>query len=77
MNIVAIDARDMPHGVAHKYSLMSDTPDRPKWWKVVVMDHVTEKMIDGFVSLISLSAPQLIPALPGVFEEACLTASPP
>lgn len=50
MNIVAIDARDMPQSVSEKYHLVADTyHNTPAWWKVVVMDHVNKAMITEFV----------------------------
>jgi len=52
MNIVAIDARNMPKRISKKYHLVADTYEKgkqPSWWKIVVMDHVDEKMIAGFV----------------------------
>ncbi len=50
MNIVTIAASSMPHAVAMQYTLVPDRHDAPRWWKIVVMDHVTEGMIDRFLN---------------------------
>jgi glutamate/tyrosine decarboxylase-like PLP-dependent enzyme len=41
MNIITIHAQYIPEHIAHKYELVPDTHDgNPKWYKVVIMDHV-------------------------------------
>jgi glutamate/tyrosine decarboxylase-like PLP-dependent enzyme len=49
MNIVTIDARDIPKELAHKYHLVADNFNNPKWWKIVVMAHVEKHIIDQFL----------------------------
>lgn len=49
LNIVAIDARYVSSALAHKYGLVPDNHDDPKWYKVVVMDHVELHHLEGFV----------------------------
>ena len=40
-NIVTIPAHQIPKEIAHQYSLVPDNHKHPKWYKIVVMDHVT------------------------------------
>jgi glutamate/tyrosine decarboxylase-like PLP-dependent enzyme len=41
MNIITIHAKYIPNEIAEKYELVPDTHnDNPKWYKVVIMDHV-------------------------------------
>ncbi|HFS66626.1 MAG TPA: aspartate aminotransferase family protein [Flavobacteriia bacterium] len=41
MNIITIHAAYIPESIAEKYELVPDTHDgNPKWYKVVIMDHV-------------------------------------
>ncbi len=41
MNIITIHAKFVPQHIAEKYELVPDTHDgNPKWYKVVIMDHV-------------------------------------
>ncbi|MGB1104471.1 MAG: pyridoxal phosphate-dependent decarboxylase family protein [Crocinitomicaceae bacterium] len=49
MNIVAINAEDMDEGIAHKYHLVADNFNDPKWWKIVVMTHAEKHIIDEFL----------------------------
>lgn len=51
MNVVAIRARHVPREVAERYVLVPDTHEgAPSFWKIVVMDHVTDEALDRFVS---------------------------
>lgn len=51
MNIVAIHAKHIPEKIAKKYELVPDTHDsNPKWYKVVIMDHVE---LDDLIEFIS------------------------
>jgi glutamate/tyrosine decarboxylase-like PLP-dependent enzyme len=51
MNVVAIRARHVPRAVAERYLLVPDTHEgEPAWWKVVVMDHVVDEVLDRFVA---------------------------
>lgn len=55
MNIVTIHAKDIPSEIAEKFHLVPDTRSSdPKWWKVVVMDHVTQGGLDAFISAIDV-----------------------
>ena len=49
MNLVALCADDVPVDVAERHQLVPDDHDTPAWWKIVVMDHVTDALIDGFL----------------------------
>ena len=51
MNIVAIAATDEIKQIASKHNLVPDTHgSNPSWYKIVVMDHVGEEMINNFIS---------------------------
>lgn len=50
MNIVAINAKDVSEDLVKKYHLVADNYQNPKWWKIVTMAHVTENLIDSFLS---------------------------
>lgn len=49
MNIVAIHHRHMVREIQHHYNLVPDNHDHPTWWKVVLMDHVNESMVQSFL----------------------------
>jgi glutamate/tyrosine decarboxylase-like PLP-dependent enzyme len=50
MNIIAIDARDISDKIAHQYRLVANSyEDQPRWWKIVVMPHVKEHLLDQFL----------------------------
>ncbi|HNP17493.1 MAG TPA: pyridoxal-dependent decarboxylase [Fulvivirga sp.] len=49
MNIITIRAAHIPKKLAEKYLLVPDSHDNPKWYKIVVMDHVTQGLIDKFL----------------------------
>ncbi|MBB4807287.1 glutamate/tyrosine decarboxylase-like PLP-dependent enzyme [Chryseobacterium defluvii] len=49
MNIVAIDSNDVSEELAKQYYLVADNYKNPQWWKVVVMAHVKQPMIDDFL----------------------------
>lgn len=50
MNIVAISANDKIRKMAPSHNLVPDTHiDTPEWYKVVVMDHVDDEMIEKFI----------------------------
>ncbi len=45
-NIVTIKSKHLTPAIAHRYSLVPDSHHAPKWYKVVVMEHVTiEKLM--------------------------------
>ncbi len=50
VNIISIPASEIPEKVARNYFLVPDTHDEsPSWWKIVVMPHVKNGMIDRFI----------------------------
>ncbi len=49
MNIITIRAAHIRKELADKYILVPDSHDNPKWYKIVVMDHVTQGLIDKFL----------------------------
>lgn len=56
MNIITIKAEDMPEQVAKKFYLVPDTHEgKPKWWKIVVMDHVSQGALDRFIEALKAS----------------------
>ncbi len=50
MNIITIKADAIKREVAEKYFLVPDNHDDPKWWKIVVMDHITVEVMNAFLS---------------------------
>jgi glutamate/tyrosine decarboxylase-like PLP-dependent enzyme len=51
MNMLAIRAKDIDAKTAEKFYLVPDTYDgAPSWWKIVVMDHVTQGALDAFLN---------------------------
>ena len=54
MNVVAIAASQMPREVAEAFLLVPDTHEGPpRWWKVLVMDHVTDALLDRFLEALA------------------------
>jgi len=49
MNILTIHSQGFPRKIAEKYYLVPDNWDAPKWWKIVVMDHVGKGVLDHFI----------------------------
>ena len=50
MNIVAIKTPFISKKLANKYRLVADSyEDDPKWWKIVVMSHVKQGVLDQFI----------------------------
>ena len=50
MNIVAIKTPFISKKLANKYRLVADSyEDEPKWWKIVVMSHVKQGILDQFI----------------------------
>lgn len=49
-NILTVSANDIDQNVANKYGLVPDNHHNPKWYKVVVMDHVTIEKLASLVS---------------------------
>ena len=51
MNIVAIRSEFISEKLAEKYKLMADRYDcRPAWWRIVVMLHVKQGVLDQFIT---------------------------
>jgi glutamate/tyrosine decarboxylase-like PLP-dependent enzyme len=51
MNIVTISGSDIQDDIAQRFYLVPNTHDgEPEWWKIVVMDHVTQGGLDAFMS---------------------------
>ena len=51
MNQVAIRGAYIQSPLANKYLLVPDTHDaEPHWWKIILMDHVRESLLDCFLS---------------------------
>lgn len=56
MNIVTIKAKYVDNQIAKDFLLVPDThDDNPSWYKIVVMDHVTQGLIDRFLMKINLN----------------------
>lgn len=59
LNIVAIKAKCISKKLAEKYYLVGNTHDESvKWWKIVMMPHITRGIIDSFLH--ELKAEKLI-----------------
>lgn len=50
MNIVTIKGKHITPDLAAKYMLVPDSHDNAKWYKIVIMDHVTQGFIDRFIN---------------------------
>ncbi len=50
MNVVALRAEDVPPAAARRFHLVPDDHHAPRWWKVVVMDHVDDELIERFLA---------------------------
>jgi tyrosine decarboxylase / aspartate 1-decarboxylase len=49
MNIITIDAKQVPASLAQKHGLVPDDHHNPAWYKIVVMDHVELHQLSDFV----------------------------
>lgn len=49
MNIVAMRASDSLQQLQEKHNLVPNSHYNPQWYKVVVMDHVNNEMIEKFI----------------------------
>ena len=54
-NIVTIKSDYVSVDLAHKFGLVPDNHHDPKWYKIVVMEHVTMEKITVFLEAIKLS----------------------
>ena len=50
MNVLAIDARYLSPEIAQTYHFVADDHEAPKWWRVVIMEHVNKEMIDQLIA---------------------------
>ncbi len=51
INIIAVYAADITASIAEKYFLAADSYEHePKWWKIVVMSHITRGTIDSLMN---------------------------
>lgn len=48
-NIITIKSEHIPDEVAHKFGLVPDNHKSPKWFKVVIMDHVTIEKLSELI----------------------------
>jgi tyrosine decarboxylase / aspartate 1-decarboxylase len=55
LNIIAIKAEYVPEHLAKKYHLVADSFRNPRWWKIVVMAHVKQGMLDEFAGKLESS----------------------
>lgn len=56
LNIVSIPASCIPENIAKKYGLVADSYEhKARWWKIVVMDHVSIDILNAFLSELSLN----------------------
>jgi len=49
MNIVAIHDKHITRQIERLYGLVPDDLENPQWWRVIVMEHVREHLIDEFI----------------------------
>ncbi|MBL6991742.1 MAG: aspartate aminotransferase family protein [Bacteriovoracaceae bacterium] len=49
MNVVSVPAHAISKQVAQKFFLVPDNHESPKWWKIVIMDHVTKVALSEFI----------------------------
>lgn len=54
-NIVTIQAQEISADLAHKFGLVPDNHADPKWYKIVVMEHVTVEKLELFLETLDLS----------------------
>jgi len=51
MNIISIKNGQISYDICKKYTLVPDTHiTKPKWWKIVVMEHVNRSLINQFIN---------------------------
>ena len=61
MNIVTLRADHIDPTIANKYLLVPDHHEgNPKWYKIVVMDHVTQGLLDRFIMDIHSIMPEAV-----------------
>ncbi len=50
MNLITMDAAALPAELAERFLLVPDVHDNASWYKIVVMDHVTDARADEFLT---------------------------
>lgn len=56
LNIVSMQADQIPDGIPQKYRLVSDNfENEPRWWKIVVMQHTLGKVVNTFIEDMKLA----------------------
>lgn len=50
MNIIAVKAKCIPMRLSQKYYIVPDSYVKPTWWKIIVMNHVKNKIVGCFVN---------------------------
>ena len=53
LNMISIKARYVSPALAKKFMLVPDSHDDPKWYKIVMMPHVKQGILDNFLSQLS------------------------
>jgi len=48
-NIVAIDSEAVPFEIAEKFGLVPDNHEKPKWFKIVIMEHVSMERLEPLI----------------------------
>lgn len=56
-NIVAIAEQYVGHDIALKYGLVPDNHNHPKWFKVVIMDHVSIEKLELLITELAITRP--------------------
>lgn len=56
-NIVTIRAGHITPALAETFCLVPDNHEQPRWYKIVVMDHVRQGVLDSFVSALAVTNP--------------------
>ena len=60
INIITIKGSQIPMEIASKFELVADTYEgHPQWWKIVVMDHVKQELLERFLNELERSKTQL------------------
>lgn len=49
INIITIKSDHISENLAQKYALVPDSHTNPKWYKIVIMHHVKQGVLDGFI----------------------------
>ncbi len=62
MNVVTLRAEHVDPAVAHRFGLVADDSQDPRWWKVVVMDHVHQGVIARFLAAMGPSPAEAMQA---------------